>query len=161
MKFGNLKNLLGSVAPTIASALGGPLAGAAAQQVAKVLGVEPTPQAIEQAVQQATPEQLAEIKRAELDFEVRMKELDLDLFALEVADVQQARTAHKNDWTPKVIALIVIGFFCFFITLITLQEPSANSEAMVNLILGWLGGLSSTVVAFYFGSAHDHKQEAK
>ena len=44
--------------------------------LADVLGCDPTPQKIEKALQQATPEQLAEIKKAELDFEVRMKELE-------------------------------------------------------------------------------------
>ena len=36
--------------------------GAAAQAIAQVLGVEPEPKQIEQALRQATPEQLAEIK---------------------------------------------------------------------------------------------------
>jgi hypothetical protein len=53
------------------------------------------------AVQAATPEQLAEIKKAELDFEARMKELDVDIFALETQDAQDARKHFAKDWTAK------------------------------------------------------------
>lgn len=156
MKFGNLKNLLGSVAPTIATALGGPLAGAAAQQVAKVLGVEATPKAIEQAVQQATPEQLAEIKKAELDFEVRMKELDVDVFELETKDIQHARSAFKGDITPKVIAIMCVMFFGGYIALVTIQPPDQNSDTIVSLVLGYLGGIVSSIISFYYGASHKH-----
>ena len=48
----------------------------AANMVADALGCEPEPKKIEQAIQAATPEQLAELKKIDKDFEVRMKELD-------------------------------------------------------------------------------------
>ena len=38
MKFDKIKNLVGGLAPTIATALGGPLAGTAASAIAEVLG---------------------------------------------------------------------------------------------------------------------------
>ena len=44
-----------------------------------------------------TPEQLAEVKKAELQFEAQMKELDVDIFALETADKQDARKAFGRD----------------------------------------------------------------
>ncbi len=83
MKFEAIKGLIGAVAPTLGQALGGPLGGAAAQTIASVLGCKPDEKSIANAVQSATPEQLAEIKKAELDFQVQMKKLDVDVFALE------------------------------------------------------------------------------
>ena len=97
-----IKGLIGAVAPTIGQALGGPLGGAAAQTIASVLGCKPDEKSIVNAVQAATPEQLAELKKAELDFQVQMKKLDVDVFALETEDIQHARSAFKGDWTPKV-----------------------------------------------------------
>ena len=38
MKFDAIKGLIGTLAPTIGKALGGPLGGAAAQTIANVLG---------------------------------------------------------------------------------------------------------------------------
>ena len=100
-----IKGLIGAVAPTIGQALGGPLGGAAAQTIASVLGCKPDEKSIVSAVQAATPEQLAELKKAELDFQVQMKKLDVDVFALETEDIQHARSAFKGDWTPKFIAV--------------------------------------------------------
>ena len=111
MKFGAIKGLIGAVAPTIGQALGGPLGGTAAQAIAQVLGCKPDEKSIEKAVQNATPEQLAEIKKAELDFQARMKELDVDVFKLETADIQNARQAFKGDWTPRFIAIACVLFF--------------------------------------------------
>ena len=154
MNFNKIKSLIGAVAPTIGSALGGPLGGAAAQAVAQVLGVDPQkPKDIERALQTATPEQLAEIKKAELEFETRMKELEVDVFALETKDIQHAREAHKNDWTPRVIALLCVFFFGGYIFSVTFMPPEANSEAVINLVLGYLGGVVSAIVSFYFGAS--------
>ena len=155
MKFDKLKGLIGGIAPTIGTAMGGPLGGMAGQVLAGVLGCEPTPQAIETAFETVTPEQLAEIKKAELKFEAKMKELDVDLFALETKDRQDARKHFSKDWTARFIALIMVIFFCSYIAMITLMPPEQNSMELINLVLGYMGGLVSAVVSFYFsGSAN-------
>jgi hypothetical protein len=156
MKFGAIKGLIGAVAPTIGQALGGPLGGTAAQAIAQVLGCKPDEKSIEKAVQNATPEQLAEIKKAELDFQARMKELDVDVFKLETADIQNAREAFKGDWTPRFIAIACVLFFGGYIALVTIQDPSANDDGIVNLVLGYLGGIVSSIISFYYGASHKH-----
>ena len=158
MKFGAIKGLIGAVAPTIGQALGGPLGGTAAQAIAQVLGCKPDEKSIEKAVQNATPEQLAEIKKAELDFQARMKELDVDVFKLETADIQNARQAFKGDWTPRFIAIACVLFFGGYIALVTIQDPSANDDGIVNLVLGYLGGIVSSIISFYYGASHKHDQ---
>jgi len=153
MKFENIKGLIGDLAPTLGAALGGPVGGAAATMLADVLGCDPTPQKIEKALQQATPEQLTEIKKAELDFEVRMAEIDLDVFALETKDTQHAREAFSEDWTARAIALLSILLFGGYVLLVTLQPADDNDLNVVNLVLGYLGGIVSSVVSFYFGAS--------
>ena len=156
MKFGAIKGLIGAVAPTIGQALGGPLGGTAAQAIASVLGCPPDEKSIQKAVQNATPEQLAEIKKAELDFEARMKELDVDVFKLETADIQNARQAFKGDWTPRFIAIACVMFFGGYIAMVTIQDPAANDDGIVNLVLGYLGGIVSSIISFYYGASHKH-----
>jgi hypothetical protein len=156
MKFGAIKGLIGAVAPTIGQALGGPLGGTAAQAIAQVLGCKPDEKSIEKAVQNATPEQLAEIKKAELDFQARMKELDVDVFKLETADIQNAREAFKGDWTPRFIAIACVLFFGGYIAMVTIQDPAANDDGIVNLVLGYLGGIVSSIISFYYGASHKH-----
>jgi hypothetical protein len=153
MKFSAVKGLIGELAPTIGAALGGPVGGAAASMLADVLGCDPTPQKIEKALSQATPEQLAEIKKAELDFEVRMKELEVDVFALETKDIQHARDSFSEDWTARSIAIISILLFGGYVFLVTLQPADDNDLNVVNLVLGYLGGIVSSVVSFYFGAS--------
>lgn len=153
MKFGAIKGLIGDLAPTLGAALGGPVGGAAATMLADVLGCDPTPQKMEKALAQATPEQLAEIKKAELDFEVRMKELEVDVFALETKDIQNARDSFSEDWTARAIALLSILLFGGYVLLVTLQPADDNDLNVVNLVLGYLGGIVSSVVSFYFGAS--------
>ena len=154
MKFDKIAGIIGSVAPTIATALGGPLAGTAASAIAEVLGVNSQdPRALEKAIAQATPEQLTEIKKAELNFEARMKELDVDIFALETADIQNARANNAKDWTARAIALGTMVAFIGYVFLVTIQPPDQNSDAIINLVLGYLGGMVSAVTSFYFGAS--------
>ena len=153
MNFDKIKGLVGQLAPTLGAALGGPVGGAAAGMLAEVLGCDPTPQKIERALSQATPEQLAEIKKAELDFEVRMKELEVDVFALETKDIQHARESFSEDWTARAIALLSIMLFGGYVLLVTLQPADDNDLNVVNLVLGYLGGIVSSVVSFYFGAS--------
>lgn len=155
MNFDKIKGVIGGLAPTLGAALGGPVGGAAATMLAEVLGCDPAPQKIERALQQATPEQIAEIRKAELKFEAKMKELDVDIFALETKDVQDARKNFAKDWTARVIGLIMVLFFCGYVGLITMLPPEQNSMELTNLVMGYLGGLVSAVVSFYFGSSQN------
>ena len=154
MNFDKVKGVIGGLAPSIGAALGGPVGGAAATMLADVLGCDPTPQKIERAMQQATPEQLMEIKKAELAFEARMAELEVDVFALETKDIQNARESFADDWTARAIALMCILMFGGYIFMVTIQPPEANDDGIVNLILGALTGASSTILAFYFGASN-------
>jgi hypothetical protein len=149
-----LKNILGSLAPTLGAALGGPIGGQAGEILSKVLGVSNNPKSLEKAIQNMTAEQMIELKKAEKDFEVQMKELEVDVFALEVQDKQDARGKFSKDWTARIMGIATLGGFLGYIFLVTLQPPEQNSEALINLVLGYLGGLASAVISFYFGASN-------
>tara|TARA_R100001510_G_scaffold14991_1_gene12301 strand:+ start:147 stop:623 length:477 start_codon:yes stop_codon:yes gene_type:complete len=156
---GLFKNIIGAVAPTLGSAIGGPMGGMAANMIADVLGVPNDQKSIETAIQNATPEQMLELKKAEQAFEIQMKELDVDVFELEVADKQNARSMFSKDWTARIIGIATIAGFLGYIFLVTLQPPEQNSEALINLVLGYLGGLASAIISFYFGASHSPDKE--
>jgi len=153
MNFDAIKNIVGAVAPTLGTALGGPLGGAAASAIAGVLGCDNDPQSLQKALAKATPEQLSEIKKAELDFESRMKELDVDLYALQTADTADARKHFSKDWTARFLAITLCLLFAGYIVLVTILPQDQNNDAIINLILGSITGSFSTVIAFYFGSS--------
>ena len=154
-----IKGILGQVAPTIGTALGGPMGGMAGNMISEVLGCANNPKDIQTAIQNATPEQMMQIKQAEQDFKVKMKELDVDLYALETQDIQDARGKFSKDWTSRIMGISVVGGFMGYIFLVTLQPPEQNSEALINLVLGYLGGLASAVISFYFGASNSKGKE--
>ena len=156
-----LKNILGSLAPTLGAALGGPIGGQAGQILSSILGVPNNPKSLEQAMNNLTAEQMAELKMAEQDFKVQMKELEVDVFALEVDDKQDARKKFSKDWTPRILGTVTLAGFFGYIFLVTVQPPDANSDTIVSLVLGYLGGLASAVISFYFGASNTPDKEDK
>jgi len=155
MKFGGL---LKALAPTIGTAVGGPMGGMAAKMVASKLGIKKTDtQSIEEALEEASPEQLEEIKVAEKEFALKMKQMNVDVFAKQVEDVQDARKVFGDDPIPKLFAMLALVGFLAYVFLVTMQDPESNDDAIVNLVLGYLGGLVSGISAFFFGANNSGK----
>jgi allophanate hydrolase subunit 2 len=104
------KKLLGSVAPTLASALGGPLAGLAVKEIGDALGIDkPTQEAVTARLQGATADDLLKVKQADQAFKERMAELGVDLARLEQADRSSARELEKaGAKTPGVLSWVVV-----------------------------------------------------
>jgi len=157
-KFGPL---LGQIAPSIATALGGPLAGVAVRSLSNALfGHEDgTEQQVSDALSSATPDQLATIKKIDADFKVRMKELDIDLERISAGDRDSARQMQRDtkDWVPKVLAVVItLGFFGILIWMLLNGMPKTGTEALL-MMLGALGTAWTGVVNFYYGSSAGSK----
>ena len=88
-----------------------------------------------------------------------MKELEVAVFELETKDIQDARGRFSKDWTTRIMGIATLGGFLGYIFMVTIQPPEQNSEALINLVLGYLGGLASAVISFYFGASHGGKDE--
>jgi len=157
-KFGPL---LGQVAPSIATALGGPLAGVAVRTLSNALfgHEDASEQQVSEALSNASPEQLAAIKKIDADFKVQMKSLDIDLERIAAGDRDSARQMQQNtkDSTPKILAyFITFGFFGALIYILVFGIPKSGTE----VILMMLGSLSTSwtgVVQFYYGSSAGSK----
>jgi hypothetical protein len=151
------KEIIHTVAPGIATALGGPLAGVATRGIAEALLGSATASAadIEQAVLSASPDDLLKLKQAELVFQGQMKKLDVDLERLHAGDRASARDrqAMTGDVMPGVIACAALsGFFGILAAMIFAELP-AGSEAPLNVMLGALGSLVVAIGNYYFGSS--------
>lgn len=149
--------LLSSVAPTLATALGGPLAGLAVKSLSKaLLGAEDfSEEAVMDAMATASPEQLAAVKKIDADFKVQMKSLDIDLERISVDDRKSARDMQKEtrDWIPRALAVsVTAGFFAILIYMLVYGLPTTGNEALL-LLLGALQTAWGGIIAFYFGSS--------
>ena len=144
---------LSAIAPTIATAIGGPFGTMAYGLIAKELGVstEDAQKTIESG--KLTSEQIASIQQAEIAVKARAQELGLDFAKLAVDDRKSARDMQSTTRSvvPPVLALLVtLGFFGILIGLMT--KTFATSDALM-LMLGSLGTAWTGIIAFYFGSS--------
>lgn len=152
------KNLLGTVAPWIGTALGGPLGGMAATAIAEVFGLsEKTEDALKQALSGATPEQMFALKAADQQFAVRMQELGfqnvqaLEKIAADDRDSARKREASVLDYTPRILAYLIVGGFLGMAYGVLFKQMSADS-VLAGTIIGYLSAKAEQVAAYYFGS---------
>ena len=154
--------LIGQVAPTIATALGGPVAGMAVRALSTaLLGHENgTEEDVSAALASATPEQLASIKKIENDFKVQMKSLDIDLVKISADDRKSARDMQisTNSYVPSILATIVIGGFGI-ITAMKVLGISMSSDSTVQDLLTTLRDGVILVLSFYFGSSSNSRDK--
>ena len=144
---------LKTIAPTIATALGGPLAGMAVSAVAKAIGCSPDEVQDVISSGKLTSEQVASIQLAELELKKQAQSMNLDFAKLIAEDKKSARDMQiaTKSWIPALLAVFVtIGFFGILLGLMT--EHFKTSDALM-LMLGSLATAWTGVMAFYFGSS--------
>lgn len=152
------KKTLAAVAPGLATALGGPLAGVATQALSNALLGAPDGDEAQIAAALATggTDALAKIKQAETEFKLKMRELDIDLERVHQADRASARDREAkagDTLTPRLLAVfITLGFFGVLSFLLVWGKPEAGGDALL-VMLGSLGAAFTAIVAYYYGSS--------
>jgi hypothetical protein len=144
---------LKQIAPTVATALGGPLAGVAVEALSKALGVEPdqAKQLVEEG--KMTSEQLAQVKLAEIELQKQQEALGLNFEQLAVDDRKSAREmqATTKSHIPAFLAIsVTAGFFGI---LLALMSGVAHKSEELLIMLGSLSAAWGGIIAFYFGSS--------
>ena len=164
---------LGVAAPTLGTALGTPLAGAAMSKVSEVLLGKPDGSEAEltHAMNNMTPAQVVELRTADQAFELDLKEKGIKLEELHVKDRERASGMFKVDQTPqKVISYVYIsGYFLMFVSLITVvlmgilpKEPDPVLMIFLGMISTLIGVLTTAVpqiLTFWFGSSSGSKDK--
>ena len=141
------------IAPTIATAVGGPFGTMAYGLIAHELGVTPDEAKTTIEAGKLTADQIASVQLAEVQIKAKAQELNLDFAQLVVADRKSAREmqAQTRSYIPAVLAIsVTIGFFGILIGMMT--ETFKTSDALM-LMLGSLGTAWTGIIAFYFGSS--------
>lgn len=159
----NWKQLVGSVAPVLGTALGGPFGGMAGKFIADALGVDEDD--LEDTIANASPATMLQIKELDHDFKVKMAELGLKKEQLHADDRNSARDMAKSTTiVPQVIqslmydiAFIIVCYFLFT----TKMEFSASQETMITFIMGMLSSGLIQVNNFWFGSSSGSKQKTE
>lgn len=156
----SLLGLIKGVAPALATAVAGPLGGAAVGWIADKLGVEDSTVEGVTAALTGNPEMLQ-----------KMKELDLEYAKLANADRDSARNREieiaKTDsaWiTKNITSLLAIGVMTSAFILVSILFFVNIPDSQENIIIYALGFITSAgtqILSFYFGSSEGSKGKDK
>ena len=145
-----LISILKSAAPALATAVAGPLGGAAVTMIADKLGLsDKTVEAVTEALT-TNPESIQ-----------KLKELDLEFAKIDAADRDSARKMQMTNRSvmPAVLSVVtVIGFFSLLIGAATGFLSLTGSDVMM-LLLGVLARETASVYNFWLGSSNSSQQK--
>lgn len=144
---------LKSIAPTIFTAIGGPLGGLAYEAVSKVLGVSQDDAKTMLESNKLTSDQIAAVQQAEIALKAKAQELNLDFEQLAVQDRSSARSMQvaTQSFIPPFLAIGITGGF--FGILYGLMYGQIQHAPQIDIMLGSLGTAWTGVISFYYGSS--------
>jgi Flp pilus assembly protein TadB len=154
-----LKRLVASIAPTLGTALGGPLAGVATRYLANEwLGRETaTEDDLIAAIQGADSNEIIELRKLDAEFKTELERLGVqDRADARARDLQRS----GNNWRADFLALIAIVGLVLCVWFIA--RDTAMPERAVNAIMfvaGILAAAVRDVYAFEFGSSRGSKEK--
>lgn len=177
----DLKTALGSIAPTLATMLGGPLAGTAVTALCSAFGLSPGASAedVTKVVQAGmTPETIAAVRAADQKHQEVLAQQGIDLqklnadheaamAQLEIDDRKSARQVNSGRDAVWWIAISILGTFaiimsavlygCFVLITGGIKIPDASVVAaisgLVGAVVGYVAANAQTVVNFIYGGS--------
>lgn len=165
------KSIVAAVAPTIATAIGGPFGALAGVLLSKVLGTpEKDDKAVEAAITSGNPELLLKLKEAEQNFTLEMEKIGIQKDQLVYTDIANARAREiaLKDPTVGRLAWTIIGGFLVVSTAqivgimgwpeIMAKVPS-QGWLLIGNISGYLANEAKQCAAYYFGSSLGSKDK--
>jgi len=162
------KATLGTVAPALATAFGGPLAGIAAKMAGDALGLGANASQVDIANALATgdPDVLVKMKQAETQFKATMRELDVQLEEIHGRDRASTRLmAVATTIVPQIglSILFVVGYFFVFYIFFNLMEADSEVNdaymSVVMILIGVLTAALTQILNFWFGSSSGSKEK--
>lgn len=156
-------DFLKGLAPTLASALLGPLGGVAVAAIGKIIGVDSaTVNTVTKAFEDGkiTPEHLAAIKELELQYQNEEKERGFRYADLEFKDRDSARQMQISTQsnTPTVLTYMVTAGF-FGILGWMMHDNSVVDSPPIMIMLGSLGTAWTGCISFWFGTTSNSQNK--
>ncbi len=157
------KKTLSAIAPTLATALGGPFAGAATKFIAgKFLGNENSESSeVESFILGASPEQLVKIKNSDNEFKLQMEKLGVDVFRIEADDKKNARKEHKLSNMPAIISVSLTLFVVGIVYALFYTAPPEAAENVLFMLLGVVIKEWSNSMHFWFGTTRGSQEKTE
>ena len=155
-----MNDFLKKIAPTVASALLGPLGGVAVSAIGSILGVpDATQEKIAEVIKsgQLTAEQLGELRKLELQYQNDEKERGFRYADLEFRDRDSARKANVEGgvqghmfWLSVTLLCVTLG--CEVAVLFFGYPDQKIPEMVVGRILGLMDAVCMMVLTYWYGT---------
>jgi hypothetical protein len=156
----DLFNILKGIAPTLATAVAGPLGGAAVTALASKLGVSDSVDAVAKAIagDPAAAEKIAEL---ELEY-AKLNAQDRDSARKAYAAIATSENATKLDkLVVPILALGVVGLAFSLIGVLMFVDTPNDQQQLVIFALGFITSAAGQVLSFYFGSSQGSKDKTE
>jgi len=153
-------DFLSAIAPTVATAVAGPLGGMAVSAIGGILGIDkPTQKSIETAFTagQITPDHIAAIKELELKYQNDEKERGFKYSELVYKDVDSARKLGiaMGSETPTILSYIILigGGILLGCVVGGAIKTTVDNAAMIGTVIGYVVSEMKQVLTYWFGSS--------
>jgi hypothetical protein len=156
----DLFNILKSVAPALATAVAGPLGGAAVTALAAKLGVSDSVDAVAKAIA-GDPAAAQKIAELELEY-AKLNAQDRDSARKAYAAIATSENATKLDkLVVPILALGVVGLAFSLIGVLMFVDTPNDQQQLVIFALGFITSAAGQVLSFYFGSSQGSKDKTE
>jgi hypothetical protein len=173
----DIKTALAGIAPTLATMLGGPLAGTAVTALESAFGLTPGAgaDAVTKVMQVGmSPDAIAAVRRADQEHEEKLKAMDIDVLRLN-ADHEKAMAevaAANQDSARKANVAGGVQYPLFFLSLLLLAlglgteayvlfngVPDNVHDIVIGRILGLLDAVVMMVLGYWYGTTSGSSQK--
>jgi len=161
-----MNDFLKNLAPTVASALLGPMGGVAVAAIGKILGVDTaTVDTVSAAINNGklTPDQITELKKLEMQYQADESERGFKYADLAFKDRDSARQANVTGgtqmhlfWLSLVLLAITLGTEVY---ILFNGLPVGLSELVTGRVLGLMDAVSMMVLAYWYGTTNGSAQK--
>ena len=155
-----LFSILKGIAPTLATAVAGPLGGAAVTALANKLGVSDSVDAVAKAIS-GDPAAAQKIAELELEY-AKLNTQDRDSARKAYAAIATSENATKLDkLVVPILALGVVGLAFLLIGVLMFVDTPNDQQQLVIFALGFITSAAGQVLSFYFGSSQGSKDKTE
>lgn len=159
--FGKVIGAIGSVAPTVARFVGGPLAGEVVDGLKNALGMSgSTETEFLDAIENPTPEQMKIIA----EYDLQMARLPLEAQKAYLGDRQDARALAKSRGLKSHLAITIVDSVIFFLVVGALLwayldnvEVNSDMERLLDITIGALLASFTMTRSFWFGTSSENE----
>lgn len=168
-----LQSIVKTVAPVLASALGGPMAGAAVSAISMGIFGEKNVSEEEIIETLKDPSMVIKLKQIETNFLLEQEKLaiekgyqKLEEISLMYDDIKNARARNnqsnkngKTDWMTIIIPVSVILLLTGIVFGLFVTNIEGSTKDVIYLIVGSIMTSFGSIVTFYYGSSQGSKSK--